>query len=199
MGRAKTDSFIVELPLRVSPTEEQCLLARLEAARQVYNACLGESLKRLDWLRQSKAYQAARQMPTGQRDAPAAQARAQAFRQAHAAVGFREYDLHAYAAQFNHCWIGEHLDINTIQKLATRAFQAVQQYAFGRRGQPRFKGRHQMDSVEGKTNGSGIRWRDDRVEWLGLLLPALIDRTDPVIAHGLRSRVKFVRLVRGAS
>jgi putative transposase len=196
MGRAKTDSFIVELPLRVPPVQEQRLLARLEAARQVYNACLGESLKRLDLLRQSKAYQTARQMPKGQRDAPAAKARAQAFRQANAAVGFHEYDLHAYAAQFNHCWIGEHLDINTIQKLATRAFQAVQQYAFGRRGRPRFKGPHQMDSVEGKSNASGIRWRDDHVEWLGLALDAIINPTDPVLAHGLACRVKYVRLVR---
>jgi len=47
-------------------------------------------------------------------------------------------------AQFNHCWIGAHLDINTIQKLATRAFKAAQQYAFGRRGRPRFKGRNQI-------------------------------------------------------
>jgi putative transposase len=113
MNKTRTDSFIVELPLGTAPAEEKRLLARLEAARQAYNACLGESLKRLDLLRQSKAYQAARKMPKGK-------ARTRAFRDANAAVGFGEYDLHIYAAQFNHCWMGEHLDINTIQKLATR-------------------------------------------------------------------------------
>jgi transposase len=168
-------------------------LARLEAARQVYNACLGESLKRLALLRQSKAYQAARKLPQGPKKA---KARALAFREANAAAGFREYDLHAYAAQFNHCWLGDHLDINTIQKLATRAFKAVQQHSFGRRGRPRFKGRNQMDTVEGKSNGSGIRWREPSVEWLGLKLEAIIAVDDPVIAHGLSSRVKYVRLVR---
>jgi putative transposase len=186
---SKTDSFIVELPLRTASTEDKRLLARLEAARQVYNACLGETLKRLDLLRQSKAYQAARKMPKGK-------ARSRAFREANAAVGFREYDLHAYAKQFNHCWIGEHLDIHVIQKLATRAFRAVQQYSFGRRGRPRFKGKNQMDTVEGKSNASGIRWREPCVEWLGLTLPAIIDRDDPVVAHGLAARVKYVRLVR---
>ena len=65
MPKAKTDSFIVEIPLAITPSEEKCLLARLEAARQVYNACLGESLKRLALLRQSKAYQVARKMPRG--------------------------------------------------------------------------------------------------------------------------------------
>jgi putative transposase len=189
MGQGKTDSFIAETPLRTTPTQERVLLARLEAARQVYNACLGESLKRLALLRQSKRYRVALKMPKGKE-------RSQAFRKANAAIGFREYDLHAYAAQFNRGWIGQHLDINTIQKLATRAFKAVQQHAFGNRGRPRFKGRNQMDTVEGKSNASGIRWRDGRVEWLGLKLEAVIDPDDPVIAHGLNSRVKYVRLVR---
>lgn len=196
MGKAKTPSFITEIPLQASLSQEKRLLARLEAARQVYNACLGESLKRLALLRQSKAYQAARKLPRGAKGSPQAKARTCAFRDANAAVGFREYDLHAYAGQFNHCWIGQHLDIHTIQKLATRAFKAVQQYAFGKRGRPRFKGRNQMDTVEGKSNASGIRWRTDRVEWLGLELEAIVNLDDPVIAHGLNSRVKFVRIVR---
>ena len=38
----RTPSFVCEVPLRVTPTQERTLLARLEAARQVYNACLGQ-------------------------------------------------------------------------------------------------------------------------------------------------------------
>ena len=196
MGKTTTPSFVTELPLITTPTDEKRLLARLEAARQVYNACLGESLNRLDLLRQSKEYQTARRMPRGQKNSPKARSRTKAFRQANKAVGFHEYDLHSYAAQFNHCWIGEHLDINTIQKLATRAFKAVQQYSFGKLGRPRFKGWNQMDTIEGKSNASGIRWREPRVEWLGLELGTIIDQDDPVIAHGLNSRIKFVRIVR---
>jgi len=196
MGGAKTPSFVTEIPLRASPSEEKRLLSRLEAARQVYNACLGEALRRLRLLRQSRAYQAARKMPRGPKGSKRAKARARAFREANTAISFGEYDLHAFAAQFNRCWIGQHLDINTIQKLATRAFQAVQQHALGKKGRPRFKGRNQMDTVEGKTNASGIRWRGDRVEWLGLTLQAIIDPKDEVIAHGLSCRIKYVRLVR---
>ena len=192
----RSPSFITEIALEVSPSQEKQLLTRLDVARQVYNACLGESLKRLSLLRQSKAYQAARRLPRGKQGSRQAKARSRAFRQANAAVGFQEYDLHAYAAQFNHAWTGEHLDINTIQKLASRAFKAVQQYAFGRRGRPRFKGRNQMDTVEGKANTSGIRWRAEGVEWLNLNMKAILNPDDPVIAHGLNCRVKYVRIVR---
>jgi hypothetical protein len=36
-----------------------------------------------------------------------------------------------------------------------------------------------MDSVEGKSNKTGIRWKGDGVEWSGLKLEALITSNDP--------------------
>jgi hypothetical protein len=60
----------------------------------------------------------------------------------------------------------------------------------------RFKGKAQLDSVEGKTHTSGIRWCGDRVEWTGLVLPARIPPRDEVVAHGLSCPVKYVRLAR---
>ena len=74
-----TPSFVCEVPLRVSRTQERTLLAQLEAARQVYNACLGQARRRVRLVRESSAYQRARMLP---RDDPArkalfAQARSQ--------------------------------------------------------------------------------------------------------------------------
>jgi transposase len=187
--KSKTPSFILELPLLASSADEAVILARLETARQVLNASLGESLRRLSLLRQSKAFQAARSIPKGPK-------RTEAFAVANKAHGFREYDLHAYAAQFGHSWIGEHLDSLTVQALASRVFRAAQRFAFGKGGRPRFKGYGQIDSVEGKDNSSGIRWRKGFVEWTGLSLKAIIDPNDEVVAHGLAQRVKHVRLIR---
>jgi putative transposase len=196
MGSNKTSSFICELPLAVTPSDERHLLVRLDCARQVYNACLGEALKRLTLLRASEAYQKACKMPKGARGSSAANERHEAFKQANKQAGFREYDLHHYAVQFSHSWLGEHLDSNTVQKVATRAFLAVQQYALGKRGKPRFQGKRRFDSVEGKSNKCGLLWRENEVRWIRLVLPAIINPKDDVIAHGLKSPVKFVRLVR---
>ena len=107
--------------------------------------------------------------------------------------------MHAYAKQFGQDWVGvDRLDSLTIQKIATRAFRAVQEYHFSAKGKPRFKGKGSFDSVEGKTNTSGIRWQAEKktVAWLGLTLPTIIDPTDKVIEHGSTCRVKFVRIVR---
>jgi putative transposase len=50
--------------------------------------------------------------------------------------------------------------------------------------------------MEGKSNKSGIRWKDDQFVWGSLAFQPLIDENDPVLLHGLNSPVKYVRLVR---
>src|SRR5258706_14047885 len=62
-----TPSFVCEVPLRVSRTQERTLLARLEAARQVYNACLGEARTPARLAPPSKAFHLATAVP---RDRP---------------------------------------------------------------------------------------------------------------------------------
>src|SRR5258708_8813683 len=55
-----TSSFVCEVPLRVSRAQERRLLARLEAARQLYNACLGEARTRVRLVPQAKTVQTPR-------------------------------------------------------------------------------------------------------------------------------------------
>jgi len=195
-SRRCTPSFVSEVPLRVSPAEERVLLARLEAARALYNACLGEALRRWRLVRQSRAYQHARSLP---RHMPE---RTDAFRAARAAQGFTEAALQQYAKDCRHAsgWIELHLDAPVMQKLATRAFHAVLRVAIGKAKRVRFKGKQQLDTVEGKSNETGLVWRTDQVVWRGLTLaarlPKEVEQRDPVLGHGLASRVKYVRLVR---
>ncbi len=185
-----TPSFVTELALVVSPANEGVLLSRLEAARQMYNALLSEAMRRVRLIRQSKDFNRARSLK------PSNPERKVLFKRARERYDFSEYALHAYSTKLRHSWIGEHLDSNTTQKLATRAYKAVEKVLFGKAKKVRFKGKNQMDSVEGKSNKTGIRWKGDSVEWSGLKLEALFTSNDPVVLHGLNSSVKYVRLVR---
>lgn len=185
-----TPSFVCELPLKVTPLNEGVLLSRLDAARQIYNACLGEAMRRVRLIRQSKDFNRARSLKSNNPE------RKVLFKRAREKYDFSEYALHSYSTKLRQSWIGEHIDSNTTQKLATRAYKAVEKVLFGRAGSVRFKGKNQMDSVEGKSNKSGIRWKEEALEWSGLRLYALITSNDPVILHGLNSKVKYVRLVR---
>jgi putative transposase len=64
MRRKRTPSFILELPLLTSPADERACAIMLDAARNIANAVLGEGLRRLHPMRESKAYQAARKTGT---------------------------------------------------------------------------------------------------------------------------------------
>jgi hypothetical protein len=181
---------VCEVPLRVTRCQERTLEVRFEAGHQLYNALLGEATKRLALVRQSIWYTKAKKST----DKKARQAHFGAARQAH---GFSAYALEAFADEMRRTtWLGEHLDSHVVQKLADRAFAAVQKVAFGQAKKVRFKGKRGLHRLEGKTNAACIRWREDRVLWNGLELP-MVNGTgrDPVVQHGLASRVKYVRLV----
>ncbi len=200
MKRSKTPTFLVELPLQVNAQQAKHLRAHFEAARCLYNALLGEAMQRLKLMRADPRWQEARRLPRTQK-----QERAATFSQLREEYGFSEYAMHAFATQARTSWIADHVDSNTAQKLATRAFQAVLRVCFGQARQVRFKSRGRgLDSVEGKTNTSGIRFvlqtpDEGNAGWLVWQrdhLPALIDWNDPVVKHGLSQRIKYVRLVR---
>ena len=187
---SETPSFVCEVPLRVSPAQEKTLLARLEAARQLQNACLGEAVRRVRLIQQSRLWQRAWKEENKER-------RSVLIREACSKYGFTDAALQHYAVEIRRsCWIRDHLDVHVAQKLGTRAYQSARRVLFGKARRVRFKGKNQMDTVEGKSNEAGIRWREGFVIWKGLVLPAIIDLEDLVVRHALSRRVKYVRLVR---
>jgi len=197
MPRKTTPSFILELGLETSPHEKSELNVRFEAARQLYNACLDETKRRLELLRQSKEFQQARKMPKTI-NGKSNKERTEAFKALNTKFGFSEYSIHLYTTTIRNSWIGNSLDANTAQKIATRAFKAVQRVAFGIAKRVRFKGKGQLKSVEGKTNKTGIRYNENTgyILWNGLKLKCIIDPNDKVVIHGLSHRIKYCRIVK---
>ena len=172
--------FVFELPIRTAPADESEIEIRIQAYRHIKNACLGEALRRLDLMRQSKEFQAARKLPRGERGTAEQKARTKAFRAVVERFKFNEYDLHSFANKcaFESGWIKEHLGINEIQKACSESFRSAEQYSFGKIGRPRFKSFRRARTVEGKSNSTGVRWREDRVLWGGLDIPAIFDVKD---------------------
>jgi hypothetical protein len=201
MAKAKTSTFLLELPLRVDAGQARRLRAHLEVARAFYNAMLGEGNKRLRLMRADPAWQQARALSPALK-----QERSRAFRELRQQYSFSAYDLHAYATQVRACsWIAEHLDANTAQTLASRAFHACNRVCLGQARKVRFRSRGRgLESVEGKTNKQGLRFvlqeqtpgSPGWLIWQGDRILAMIDWHDPVIQHGLKHRIKFVRLLR---
>jgi putative transposase len=52
--------YVYELPLEATAHDVRILNIRFESGRSLYNACLGEGLRRLDLMRERKLWQKAR-------------------------------------------------------------------------------------------------------------------------------------------
>ena len=103
MPRSSTPSFITEYELETTASDRRKLGVSLDCGRQVYNACLGEALRRMRKLRVDEQYQAAKKMPN-EVDSKPNKERRDAFKMSRERSHFSEYDLHAYAKQFSHAW-----------------------------------------------------------------------------------------------
>ena len=184
--------FIYELPLEITPHDARILSIRFSCARLLYNACLGEGLRRLDLMRERALWQKARKS-TNKKE------RKELFGLMQKEADLSDYSLQAFATKTkNSCFIGDHLDAHSAQKIATRAFRAISQYMFGNRGRPRFKNKNRFRSIEGKSNASGIRFKDGKIYWSGLELTPLYDYKDKhgVEAHALNAKTSYVRLLK---
>src|SRR2546421_12929210 len=86
----RTPTFLLELPLVVDQAQAKRLRAHLEAARQLYNALLGEALRRMQRMKADPRWQQARAISRSQKDEHTA-----AFSQVREASAFGDYALHA--------------------------------------------------------------------------------------------------------
>jgi hypothetical protein len=197
MARKHTASFILELPLKTDPADERACAIILDAGRNIGNAVLGEGLHRLDLMRESRAYRAARKMSRGEPRSPERKARANEFKRLFEAFGFTGHALQKRAQERrDKCWIRDHLSGHVAQTAATRAFNAILQYAFGRRGRPKFRGRDRYNSFESKEARSTIIWRDGAVRIAGRVIPAILDPASAWQSEALRAKTKYCRIIR---
>jgi len=196
MAKSSTPSFILELPLVVQPEQARVLIGRFEAGRRLFNATLNDALKTLDLMRQSKLWQAARLLPLKSKD------RNKAFSACNKQFEFTEYDIQSIATKHtNAAGFDDRMSANETQKIGTRVFNAVKEYALGKRGRPRFKGKNRpLHSLEGKNNVAGIRWDKSTatVSWgKGFVLPVILPTIakDPYLHAALASETKYCRMV----
>jgi transposase len=195
MPRKERPSFIVTLPLDTSSRDVSKLRDRVECGKRIHNATLQAGLRIVDAVRGDLRWATAQKMPRGS-------ARNEVFKAVRASHGFSEYEFHAIAVVHkNAAGFDTRIGSHETQKIASRVFAALEQYLFGVRGRPRFKGvKRPLHSLEGKNNEGMLRWNAEagvvQIErgWtIPVKMPDL--RKDEWLAAALQARTKYCRLV----
>ena len=181
-------NFVLTLRLDTERFQEDVLSKRLEISRQIYNACLGELYKRHNFMKQSKEHRKVSKM-TKDKD------RNKKFNELNKKYGLTEYSLHTYVKPMQHIF-KKNIDSLTAQKIATRCFNAFQKLMFHQASKVKFKKYGEMNSVEGKSNSSGIRFKNNMLFWNKLEIPIVIKKDDLYAQMALENKVKYCRIVR---
>lgn len=184
MAGAKTPSYVLTLRLQTESWQKHILEKRFEIGRCLYNACLEECLKRYKKLQHDDL---AQQKPSKEKNRQLSDLRTE--------YGLSEYAMHAFVQPMQRHF-RKHMDAHTAQKIATRAWKAVERFLFGAAKRVYFKRFGEMGSLEGKSNFAGIRFKSHAIHWNGLMIPVIIQPND-VYAHlALQDRIKYCRIVR---
>jgi transposase len=204
MKRSSTPTFVVEYPLDTTPKHKKSLNIILDVKRQIKNACTGEFRKRLKRLRSDPNYKKAISMPKGKY-------RNETFKLLEQKHGFTLAEMNLYTKTLTKTWLNQHVDSALAQKIGEDIWQAFEEYRFKGKGKPRFKTKKQVSSIEGKSNKTGIIWRNYTPNYFdattlvtqgyyvkikGMKIPVKVKRKDEVQCWGLLHKVKYCRIVR---
>jgi len=188
LAKTKSASYVLTLKLKTEPWQERILEKRFEIGRQLYNACLRELLKRYKKLQNDKKYrELIKQEKTKERN--------KLLNNLHKEYGLNEYAMHSFVKPMQQHF-KKNIDSFTTQKIATRAWQTIEKLIFDNAEKVRFKKYNEMDSLEGKSNSTGIRFKNNKLQWNGLNISVIIKKNDIYAHMALQDRIKYCRIVR---
>ncbi|SHJ99123.1 hypothetical protein SAMN02745227_01240 [Anaerobranca californiensis DSM 14826] len=181
-------NFILTLKLKTQPYQGDILDKRFNILRQMYNACLGHLLKQYKEMINTEEYKYIVNQGKGS-------TRNKQLQELNNKYGLTEYSLHRYIKPMQHHF-KENIDSFTAQKIATRCFNAFKKYMFHEAEKVNFKKYGELNSVEGKSNKTGIRFKDNILYWNGLEIPVIIKKNDIYAQEALKNKIKYCRIKR---
>lgn len=192
--KCDTPSYSLKLRLLTSEEDERLLDKRFRIASHIQNVMVQEARRRLNNLFRDHDYKElifnARKAGKWTKDEK------KALQTFYTKYGLSEYSFHAYVdagqKQFS-----DNIDSFTRQKEATKVWKSVQKFLFSNGKAIHMKSHWHKFSIEGKSNSTGIRYRNGFVEWKGLNTPVRIRKKDYYAKECLKNgKIKYCRIKR---
>ena len=186
-------NFIVQFPLRTEKYQEDILNKRFEIGRKIYNSLVTVSQKRYKEMIKTRKYRNLMSMLTGNKksDKPILKQIDQIRKE----YGLTEYSLHADVKEMQKHF-KKNVDSFTAQKIATTLWKSYDKLFYGNGKRVYYKKYGDMNSLEGKSNSTGIRLVDEHLIWNGLNIPVVIDWNNPYEYQAMQSEISYCRIIK---
>lgn len=189
------NNFILELPLNSKSFELDVLNKRFRIAERMYNKLLSIAVSRLNNLKKNNKYKYYLKLYSTTKDAKLKKEYSFKLYKLRKSFKLTEYDLQAFGVLLQRKY-KKNIDSNTMQKLATAVYDSIKDNLFKKGKKVHFKKFNTLTSIEGKSNNTGIKFRDNYLEWNKLHISTYIKENDYYVYEALENKVKYCRIVR---
>ena len=186
-------NFIVQFPLKTEPYQEDILNKRFEIGRKIYNSLVTVTQNRYQEMIKTKKYRNLISSLTGKKKTDKEiWKQIEVFRKQY---GFSEYSFHEDVKKMQKHF-KDNIDSFTAQKIASEVWNSYQEFFYGKGKKIYYKKYGDLNSLEGKSNKTGIRFREDTILWNGLILPVCIDYENAYEYQAMQSHICYCRIIR---
>ena len=186
-------NFIVTLPLKTEKYQEDILNKRFEIGRKIYNSLVNVTQKRYKEMIKTKKYRNLMSSLMGNKKSDK-----EIWKQINnirKQYGMSEYSFHEDVKMMQKHF-KNNIDSFTAQKIATALWKSYDKFFFGNGKKVYFKRYGELNSLEGKSNKTGIRLLDDTLVWNGLKIPVVIDYNNYYEQQIMQCDICYNRIIR---
>lgn len=190
---ANTSSYVVTL--RMYPNDDDLieLNHRFNIIHHITNVMVKHAKGMLNQLKRDKEYAAILKNHKGKKLSKEDSVKLSEIRMKY---GLSEYQFHKYVVTQKKIY-EKHISIHVAQKIASKVWKSVDKYLFSNGKEIHFKKKQDVNSFEGKSNTTGIRFKDAYVYTNGLKLKTKYRKNDKYIKYALDNhRIKYCRIKR---
>ena len=190
---SKTKSYIIELMLETSSNDDLVLKARFNIIHHITNVMVKHAKGMVNQLERDIQY---RQIMNNRKGKKFTKEEKQQLTDLRLKYGLSEYQFHKYVVTQKKMY-EKHISIHVAQKIASKVWKSVDKYLFSNGKEIHFKKKEDVNSFEGKSNATGIRFKDGYVYTNGLKLKTKYRKNDKYIKYALDNhRIKYCRIKR---
>lgn len=188
-------NFVIEFPLRTEIYQEDILNKRFEIGRNIYNALIKVTQKRYKEMIKTKQYR--HLVSSLSDDKNLNKILWKQINCIRKECGMSEYAFHRDVKAMQHHF-KNNIDAHTAQKIASALWKSYEKFFYGNGKQVHFKKYGELNSLEGKSNKSGIRIINDMLVWKGLKIPIDIDYDNDYETQAMEHDICYSRIFRRA-
>lgn len=214
------ERFIVEFPLKTDLFHKDILNKRMEIGRRIYNQLVKYYKNVYTEMTRTKKYRAIQSELSDIRNGKEANEKSKKKRSPREAdlykelnamykeYGFTDYAMQNKALKQSKPFV-KNIDSMTAQKIGNRLWKAWDKFLFSDGKNVHFCRYDCFNSMEGKSNKTGIRlkenyssekgqWKGEKtvLVWNGIEIPVLIDEKNPYEVMSMRHEIAYNRIVR---